>query len=179
MTSIADIKAIRDGLKALRDRNLDEATFEDKLDIISKLGIKVYPSEDLKSMRVACQLNLEQVQSDRQSGEMDKVDSVTSQGDEERESAIECRKVLFGSPYGIRTLRTSRFYSDGYLLAGKKAKVGMKTSLSYEIGGNICLIARGRYGCLKAPRVLLLTNLVWKTVTRVPMNCRVRALSDA
>jgi len=36
--------------------------FEDKLDIITKLGIKVHPSEDLKSMKVACQLNLEQVQ---------------------------------------------------------------------------------------------------------------------
>jgi hypothetical protein len=93
MTSSADIKAIRDELKALRDRNLDEATFEDKLDIISKLGIKVYPSEDLKSMRVACQLNLEQVQPDRQS-----VDLVKSQASGERETAIECRKVLFGSP---------------------------------------------------------------------------------
>jgi len=50
-------------LKALRDRSLDEATFEEKLDIVSKLGIKVYPSEDLKSMRVVCHVNLEKVQS--------------------------------------------------------------------------------------------------------------------
>ncbi len=54
-------------------------------------------------MRVACQLNLEQVQSDRQSGEMDKVDSVKPQADGEYETKIECGKVLFGSPYRIRT----------------------------------------------------------------------------
>jgi hypothetical protein len=45
-------------LKTLRDRNLDEASFEERLDIISKLGIKVYPPEDLKSMRVLCSLTL-------------------------------------------------------------------------------------------------------------------------
>ncbi len=59
----ADIEAMREELKALRDRSLDEATFEEKLDIVSKLGIKVYPSEDLKSMRVVCHVNLEKVQS--------------------------------------------------------------------------------------------------------------------
>ena len=50
-------------LKALRDRNLDEVTFAEKLDIVYKLGIRVYPSEDLRSMKVLCQLNLEQLQS--------------------------------------------------------------------------------------------------------------------
>ncbi|MBI4301221.1 MAG: hypothetical protein HY664_01265 [Chloroflexi bacterium] len=66
-----DIQTMREELKALRDRNLDHATFEDKLDIISKLGMKVYPSEDLKSMKVACQLNLDQVHSDSGSSIID------------------------------------------------------------------------------------------------------------
>ncbi len=36
----------------LAQRNLAEATFEEKRGIIDKLGIRVYPSEDLKTMRV-------------------------------------------------------------------------------------------------------------------------------
>ena len=42
----------------MRSRNLDKATFEEKSDLVTKLGIQVYPSEDLKSMKVKCQLNL-------------------------------------------------------------------------------------------------------------------------
>jgi predicted nuclease with TOPRIM domain len=53
-----DIEAMREKLKELRDRNLDKSTFEEKLEIISKLGIKVYPSEDLRSIRVFCQVDL-------------------------------------------------------------------------------------------------------------------------
>lgn len=89
-----DIETMREELKTLRDRNLEEATFEEKLDIVSKLGIKVYPSEDLRLMRVLCQLNLDQLQSDGPSG---KIESSDIQADGESESATECRKVLFGS----------------------------------------------------------------------------------
>jgi hypothetical protein len=68
-------------LKELRDRNLDEASFEDKLDIIVKLGIKVYPSEDLKTMRVTCGFGFEFVDCG------------------EQEHVVGCRKVMFGSPF--------------------------------------------------------------------------------
>lgn len=44
--------------------NLGWGTSQQKLDIVTKLGIKVCLSEDLKLMRVLCQLNLQQVQSD-------------------------------------------------------------------------------------------------------------------
>jgi site-specific DNA recombinase len=77
----ADIEAIKRQLKALRERNLEDASFEDKLDIIAKFGIRVYPSEDLKTMRVTCGLNLQ------------------FENDGEDESAVECRKVMFGSPF--------------------------------------------------------------------------------
>jgi len=76
----ADIEAVKRQLKALRERNLEDASFEDKLDMITKLGIRVYPSEDLKTMRVTCGLNLQ------------------FENDGEDESAVECRKVMFGSP---------------------------------------------------------------------------------
>ncbi len=60
-------------------------TFEDKLDMLAKLGIRVYLLEDLKTMRVTCGLNL------------------WFEDDGEDESAVECRKVMFGSPSRIRT----------------------------------------------------------------------------
>jgi hypothetical protein len=53
------LEVLREQLKVLRDRNLDEATFEEKMEIIAKLGIMVYPAEDLRSMRVVCQVNLQ------------------------------------------------------------------------------------------------------------------------
>jgi len=104
-SSPADLAVMEQELKTLRESNLHEATFEEKLDIISKLGVKVYPSEDLKSMRIACQLNLSTIQSHNQG---DKPDVVKSQADGECKSAIECGKVMFGSPLRIRTQNPSR-----------------------------------------------------------------------
>ena len=90
-----DINAMREQLKALRDRNLDAATFEEKLDVVSRLGIKVYPSEDLKSMRVLCDLNLDRVHADNRGGE---IESKEIQANGENDRTIECRKVTFGPP---------------------------------------------------------------------------------
>ena len=42
----------------MASKNLDGATFEEKRGILNKLDIKVYPSEDLKMMRVKCELKL-------------------------------------------------------------------------------------------------------------------------
>ena len=50
--------ALRDELRALRSRNLEEAPFQERAEVIAMLGIKVYPSEALKSRRVACRINL-------------------------------------------------------------------------------------------------------------------------
>ena len=49
-------------LEAIWDRKLEEATFEEKLDVVSVLGVKIYPTEDLRSMIVLCRLGLEQLQ---------------------------------------------------------------------------------------------------------------------
>ena len=91
-----DTEAMREELKALRDRNLDEATFNEKLDIVSKLGVKIYPSEDLKSMQVVCQLNLEQVQSDNKRG---RTKPNEKQAYRKCEPAIGCGKVHIGPPF--------------------------------------------------------------------------------
>ena len=98
-----DLEALREELKVLRDRNLDEATFEEKLDIVSKLGIAVHPSEELESMKVICQLNFEHLQANEGTGRMDSSEIQTN-GDSE--SATECRKIMFGRPYRDRTCDT-------------------------------------------------------------------------
>lgn len=58
ITQEVDIRDIIGVLQQLRDRNLDDAPFDDKLELISRLGLKVYPAEDLKSMKVLCGVNL-------------------------------------------------------------------------------------------------------------------------
>jgi hypothetical protein len=98
-SSPADLEAMRRELETLRERNLDEATFDDRLDIICKLGLRVYPSEDLKSLRVNCELNLGQVQP---TGAHSPTDSVKLQADGESECNIECGKVMFGSPFCMK-----------------------------------------------------------------------------
>jgi hypothetical protein len=53
-----NVERLRLELKNLQDRNLAEASFEERLELVARLGIKVYPSEDLKSGRIACGLNI-------------------------------------------------------------------------------------------------------------------------
>jgi hypothetical protein len=57
-TSAIDSDTLRQELRQLAAINLEEATFEEKRDIINKLGIMVYPSEDFKTMQVKCGLKL-------------------------------------------------------------------------------------------------------------------------
>ena len=78
---LSDAKSLRQELKALRERNLKEASFKEKADLVAMLGIKFYPAEDLRSRRVACRLNLTKV-----AGEREQSDSV---------------KVVFGAPNRI------------------------------------------------------------------------------
>ena len=76
-----EAELLRQELKALRDRNLMESAFEEKVDLIAKLGIKVLPSEDLKSRKILCRLNLNKINGEKeQSG---------------------FAKVMFGSAYRI------------------------------------------------------------------------------
>ena len=81
--SAADVELLRQELTALRDQNLQESTFEERVDLVAKLGIKILPSEDLKSRKIFCRLNLAEV-------------------NEEREQAG-FAKVTFGGPLWIRT----------------------------------------------------------------------------
>jgi hypothetical protein len=53
-----DLDSLRRELLSLRSKNLEEASFEEKIELIARLGIKVIPAEDLKTRRIACRLNL-------------------------------------------------------------------------------------------------------------------------
>ena len=98
-------EVIRKKLEALRDENLSEATFEERLDIISRLHITVYPSEDLRSMKVHCELNLEQLQDDYRNHRIANGNTNNGKTDGECESTPECGIVPFGGA-GVSIGRT-------------------------------------------------------------------------
>jgi hypothetical protein len=52
-----NVDELKKKLEKLAQINLDKATFAEKQEIINKLGIRVYPSEDLKTMKIRCSLN--------------------------------------------------------------------------------------------------------------------------
>ncbi|MBI2846262.1 MAG: recombinase family protein [Chloroflexi bacterium] len=56
-----NIDVLRKQLKVIAEENLSKANFAEKKDIISKLGVRVYPSEDLKAMRIRCSLDFSNV----------------------------------------------------------------------------------------------------------------------
>jgi hypothetical protein len=68
-----EAELLRQELKALRDRNLQESTFEERADLVAKLGIKIAPSEDLKSRKIFCRLNLAEVNEKREQAGFAKV----------------------------------------------------------------------------------------------------------
>jgi len=81
--SRGDVEALRHELRGLRERNLKEATFEERVDLVAMLGIKVFPAEDLKSRRIVCRLNLKKVVGEREQNDF--------------------AKVMFGGAEGTRT----------------------------------------------------------------------------
>ena len=78
-----NLDSLRQELLSLRSQNLEEASFEEKAELIASLGVKVIPAEDLKTRRICCRLNLENTQ--KKGGE----NGLT--------------KVTFGGAGGIRT----------------------------------------------------------------------------
>ncbi len=80
------IERLRLELKNLQDRNMAEASFEERLDLVGRLGIKVYPSEDLKSRQIKCGIDIRGIQ---------KI------GEQEGFA-----KVVYGRPYRSRTCDT-------------------------------------------------------------------------
>jgi DNA invertase Pin-like site-specific DNA recombinase len=66
-------QALREELITLRNNNLANVTFEDRLELVSRLGIKVIPSEDLKSRRICCKLNLKNTEGKEEDNGLTKV----------------------------------------------------------------------------------------------------------
>jgi hypothetical protein len=76
--SAIEAELLRQELRALRDRNLMEPTFEEKADLVARLGMKILPSQDLKSRKIFCRSNLVKVNHEREQ--------------------IRSAKVMFGGP---------------------------------------------------------------------------------
>jgi|GEM_PF-2301961 len=57
-----NLDSLRQELLSLRSQNLEEASFEDKAELIARLGVKVIPTDDLKTRRICCRLNLDNAQ---------------------------------------------------------------------------------------------------------------------
>ena len=58
-STVIDVNALRRQLKILVEKNLDEATFEAKRDIMNNLDIRFYQSEDLNTVKIKCGLPLD------------------------------------------------------------------------------------------------------------------------
>ncbi len=98
-----NLKALRDQLRNLRDEKLDQASFEEKHDLISQLDVKVYPSEDVKSLKVTCRLNLPAFEADKQS---DVENTTGNYSNEENGPADGYGKVLYGPPIRLENMAT-------------------------------------------------------------------------
>jgi len=81
-----NLEILKHDLEILLSKNLVDASFEEKLDLVARLGIKVYPSEDLKSRRIKCGLDIKGIQ---KTGEKNGF-----------------AKVVYGRPYRSRTCDT-------------------------------------------------------------------------
>ena len=57
-----NLDSLRQELLSLRSQNLEEASFEEKAELVARLGVKVVPAEDLKTRRICCRLNLDNTQ---------------------------------------------------------------------------------------------------------------------
>jgi hypothetical protein len=57
-----NLDSLRQELLSLRSQNLEDASFEEKAELIARLGVKVIPAEDLKTRRICCRLNMNNTQ---------------------------------------------------------------------------------------------------------------------
>ncbi len=96
--SRGDVESLRQEFKVLRERNLKEATFGERADLVAMLGIKVYPSEDLKSRRIICRLNLMKVDSEREQSDFAKVTFGGAEGTIPRTETVSCLAPSGGKP---------------------------------------------------------------------------------
>ncbi len=112
--SAGEAELLRQELKVLRDRNLRESTFEDKADLVAKLGIKILPSEDLKSRKIFCRLNLAKVNEEREQPSFAKMTFGGAEGTRTPDllRAKEALSRLSYSPICHKYYNNSRAYSQ-------------------------------------------------------------------
>ena len=106
-------EAIRQELRELRDRNLDGATFEERVEVVTKLGIEVYPAEDLKSMKVRCRIG-HGIPTEREQGPVDPT---------EPESGLDpagCGIVSYAPPqWHVRRVHCAKTFAAAFRTHGR------------------------------------------------------------
>ena len=80
-STVPEIGALKHKLGLLRHENLESAGFDEKLQMMGLLDIKVYPSEDLKTVRIKTGLGI-------------------GAGEATEKGQDNCGKVLFVPPNG-------------------------------------------------------------------------------
>ena len=89
-------EAMKYELQRLLDRNLDEAGFQERLEVITRLGVTIRPAEDLKSIKVECQLAVGDARSSEATMDAGIIEPLKLGGDGER--LVGCGKVPFAPP---------------------------------------------------------------------------------
>jgi len=96
--SIFEAELLRQELRELRDRNLRESTFDERVDLVARLGIQILPSEDLKSRKIFCRLNLAKVNEEREQAGFAKVTFGGPEGTIPRTETVSCLAPSGGKP---------------------------------------------------------------------------------
>ena len=89
---------MRKELIALRNRNLNNATFEEREELVSRLGIKIMSPEDLKSRRICCKLNLKNIVGEEDYNGLAKVTFGGAEGTIPRTETVSCLAPSGGKP---------------------------------------------------------------------------------
>jgi len=72
----------------------EEANFEEKAELIARLGVKVIPAEDLKTRRICCRLNMNNAQKKGGENGLTKVTFGGAEGTEQRTFQLKFSLIL-------------------------------------------------------------------------------------
>ena len=105
--SAADMAALKGELRSLRDRNLDEAPFPERTNLVARLGLRVYPGEDLRTVQIKCRLAVDARPKPRHPPNSTLEGHETRQSEQGHELESGCGIVPLAPPYDTKS-RTAR-----------------------------------------------------------------------
>ena len=121
------LRAAREELARLRDRNMDEASFDERQEIISRLGLRVYPAEDLQTMQIKCRLAMSDFPGSESGGQVSTEKPSGNPHTSASELELGCREVPPAPP-----TRTSRHPNLEAFLEVTLAHVNSDEEMGHE-----------------------------------------------